>query len=153
MEAFFPTVFPKPETLNPRMGPTMEFPEMFQVQSLNFEPRLQSSNFEVRSWNFEVWLRSLAWKKKKEKEKTKKNEKKKKEKNSGWLAWGEGKTSNIEVQTPTSKFNVQPRRSNIEVPTPTSNFDVRTSNIVLRSRTSRVHVRSRNISRKLGPRC
>ena len=38
------------------------------------EPRLQSSNFEVRSWNFEVWLRSLAWKKKRKKKK-KRNEK------------------------------------------------------------------------------
>ena len=41
-------------------GATMEFPEMFQVPSLKFEPRLQSSNFELRSWNFEVWLRNLA---------------------------------------------------------------------------------------------
>ena len=35
----------KEDTL--RTGLAMEFPEMFQVQSLNFEPRLQSSNFEV----------------------------------------------------------------------------------------------------------
>ena len=54
----------------PRMSPTMEFREMFEVRTLNFEARLQSSNFRLRSWNFEVLLRSLAWenffKKKKE---------------------------------------------------------------------------------------
>ena len=47
---------------------------MFQVQSLNFEPRLQNS-----TWKFEVGtLRSLAWKKTKSKKKKKENEKNKK---------------------------------------------------------------------------
>ena len=90
------------------MGPTMEFPEMFQVPSLNFEPRLQSSNFDVRSWNFEVWLRSFAWKKnkRKKKKKTRKNRK-----DNGWLVMareGRGeRTSNIEVWVRSSNFDVR----------------------------------------------
>ena len=82
------------------MGPTKDFREMF----------------EVRRWNFEVWVRSLARKK------IKKDKIKKRVKNSerdsverGCRGEGREETLNIEVWVASSIFEVGTLKSGIEV--------------------------------------
>ena len=74
----------------------MEFLEMFQIRSLNFEPNLKipTLKFEIGTLKsgFEVWRgkKNKRKKKKKKKRKTKKKEKRQ------WVAGAEGGGENIE---------------------------------------------------------
>ena len=121
-------------TRTPRMGPTTEFPEMFQVPSSNCKPILPTSNFEVRSWN--IWIDV---------------EKNKREKiffkNRIVGARGGRETSNIEVGVRNSMFD--PENSTLKSKLRLRCFDPEDSTLKSQLRLLRFHVRSRNTSRKL----